>query len=184
MNNDIAVSDNPNELHKYLLHVVSISKKSFVVIGKILYHLKQEDKFKQAVGMGADTWVDYLKQPEIGLSVGEASRLMQIYEEFILRLGYDEHTISEVPVKNMHYLLPLVKKMKEKDDADDLVACATILSQKDFKEKIYDAKAEEMGAEATRTFEYLVMRKTLETNTMDKVMDISSDLIKRTFNLE
>lgn len=153
-------------------------------MGKVLYHLKKGDKFKKAVGMGADKWEDYLRQPEIALATGEASRLMQVYEQFILRLGYDEDTVSAVPVKNMHYLLPLVKKIKTKEEADELVADATILSQKDFKERIYDAKALEMGEAATRTFEYLIMRKTLETGTMDKVMDIDSDTIKRTFNLD
>ncbi len=174
----------PRQLHDMLLTVVHLSKKSFVTMGRILSALRQDDNYKKAVGAGADNWHDYLKQPEIGLSTDEASRLIQIYEEFILRLGYDEDTISEVPVKNMHYLLPLAKKMDKGDDIDDLVACATLLSQKDFKEKIYDVKAAEMGEKATRTYEYMIMKKTLETGTMEKVHDVDSNMIKRMFNLE
>ncbi len=180
----VELTGSPHKLHEYLLHVVSISKKSFVVIGKCLYYLKKDGAYQDAVGKGADSWEDYLRQPEIGLAVGEASRLIQIYEQFILRLGYDEDTISDIPVKNMHYLLPLVKKLKDRDETDELVADATLLSQKDFKERIYDRKAESVGDGATRTFEYMIMRKTLETNTLDKVMDIDSDTIKMTFKLE
>jgi len=179
----IEMTDNPNQLHQYLLQVVSISKKSFVVIGKVLYHLKQDDKYKEAVGAGADTWEDYLRQPEIGLATGEASRLIQIYSEFMVRLGYDEDTISEIPIKNMHYLLPLVKKLGTRDEADELVADATLLSQRDFKERIYDAHARALGESATRTYEYMVMKKTVETGTLERIMDINSEIIKRAFNL-
>lgn len=183
-NEVVELASDPYKLHQYLLQVIHMSKKSFVVMGKALYYLKRDDLYKQAVGQGADTWEDYLRQPEIGLSRDEAGRLMQIYTIFVLKLGYDESTIAAVPIKNMHYLLPLVKKMESKDEADDLVADATLLSQKDFKERIYDAKALEMGERATRTYEYLIMRKTVETGTLEKVHDIDSDMIKRMFNLE
>lgn len=152
-------------------------------MGKILRELKKKDTFKNAIGKGIDTWADYLKQPEIGLAPQEANRLIQIYEEFILRLGYDEETISAVPVKNMHYLLPLVKKLNSKDETDELVADATLLPQKDFKERIYDRKVEADG-NVTRTYEYMIMQKTLETNTLKRVPGIESDTIRITFSLE
>lgn len=172
-----------HELHKLLVNVVHLSKRGIVATGRVLYELKQDNLYKQAIGSGIDTWTDYLKQPEIGLSVAEAARMMQIYETFILRLNFDEDTISAVPIKNMYYLLPLVKKLDAGDEVDELVADATLLSQKDFKEKLYDIHAEKMGSAATRTYEYSLMRKTLETNTLDRVMDISSDMIIKTFNL-
>lgn len=176
--------NDPHKLHEALKYVVHLSKRSFVMTGRILHELKKDDKYMQAVGKGADTWKDYLRQPEIGLSEGEASRLMQIYEEFILRLGYDEDTISSVPVKNMHYLLPLAKRLENKEEVDELVADATLLSQKDFKERIFDVKVEESGGDLKRTFEYVIMRKTLETGAMDRVHEIDSDMIKRMFKLE
>lgn len=172
----------PPQLHTLLIGVISFSKKGFVTMGKLLRELKDDSKFRNAVGYGIDNWEDYLRQPEIGLSTNEANRLIQIYEEFIVRLGYDEDTISNIPVKNMHYLLPLVKKMAYKEEADELIADATLLSQKDFKERLYDKKVE--AGEPQRTFEYMLMRKTLETGTMDRVPNIDSDLIKKTFNLE
>lgn len=174
----------PAKLHEYLLSVVNLSKKSFVVLGRVLYNLKQNNVFAKSVGSGAATWDDYLRQPEIGLSANEANRLISIYKEFILRLGYDEDTISAIPVKNMHYLLPLVRRIKTREEADELVADATLLSQRDFKLRIYDVKAAQMGIDVTKTYEYFIMRRTKETSTLDKVHDISSDVIKQTFNLE
>ncbi len=172
----------PDELHQMLVAVVSVSKKGFVAMGKILRELKKKEVYKKAVGQGIDTWSDYLKQPEIGLSAGEANRLIQIYDEFIVRLGYDEETIAQVPIKNMHYLLPMVKKMKSKEESDELIADATLLSQKDFKERMFDKRVE--GGDTTRTFEYLIMRRTVETGALDKVPGIESDTIKVMFNLE
>ena len=170
---------NVRALHDELLQIVHFSKKSIVVLGKLLRELKENDKFKTAVGAGADTWEEYLKQPEIGLSTGEAAKMIQVYEEFILRLGYDEDTISDIPNKNMNYLLPLIKNVKTQEDADELIADATLLSQKDFKLRLFDKRGE-----SKKTFEYFIMRKTLETNTLDRVHGINSILIKKTFALE
>jgi len=184
MNEDLLVIDDftPPALHKALLMVVSFSKKGFVTMGKILHELKEEEKWKRAVG-SIESWQDYLKQPEIGLSTNEANRLIQIYYTFIIKLGYDEEVIAEIPLKNIHYLLPLAKNVDNPGEIDALVQDALVLSQKDFKARLWDLKAEEMGLATTRTIEYMVMAKTLETNTLDRVYDIDSDLIKQTFNL-
>jgi len=178
----------PRELHDDLVLGTKIKSKYNVALGRILYELKNKDKFKKAVGSGIDTWADYLKQPEIGLSVNEASRMIDIYLTFVVSLGYNEDLIAGIPAKNMTYLLPVAKKFIGKKESGDeeldmLIADATLLSQKDFKELLYDTYAEKVGDSATRTFEYFVMRRTVETNTLDRVMDISSDIIKETFKL-
>lgn len=178
----LELTDNSRELHEYLLKIIRIAKTSAVLMGKTLYELKQGDKFKTAVGAGADNWDDYLKQPEIGLHRHEANRFIQIYELMVLKWGYDEDTISEIPVKNLHYLLPLAKKAGNKDEVDGLVADATLLSQKDFKEKIFDKKVEE--GNVSDTFEYLIMKKYDADGHMTKVHEISSDMIRSAFNLE
>lgn len=148
-------------------------------MGKLLRELKDGDKYKEAVGAGIDTWNDYLAQPEIGLSIGEANRLVQIYGEFVVRLGFDEEYVATIPLKSIHYLLPIVKSMDGEDDVDGLLEDARNLSQKDFKERLFEIKHEDKE----RTYEYLVMEKCIETGNMTKVHDVNSDLIKETFNL-
>lgn len=181
MSQELLVLENyePHNLHKALLMVVSFSKKSFVTMGKILYELKNEDKWRDAVG-DIETWSDYLKQPEIGLSIGEANRLIQIYETFVIRLEYDEETVSEIPLKSMHYLLPLAKDAKNREEIEGLVDDAINLSQKDFKERLYESKTNNVG---TKTFSYFIMRRTEETSTMDKVPEISSEELITHYNL-
>lgn len=172
----------PFELHQKLLESISFTKTGFVVIGKLLHNLKQKDNFLQAVGEGINTWDDYISQPEIGLSRGEASRLMQIYEEFVLRLGLSEEEVSKIPLKNIHYLLPLVKSASEEeaDNIHALVDDAKNLSQRDFKERVWESKHEDQE----RTYEYLVMRKCIETGNMTKVHGITSTQIIEALKLD
>lgn len=150
-------------------------------MGKILSHLKEEDGYKLAVGDGVETWEGFLKQPEIGLSKNEATRLIHIYDELVVRLGYSEDTVSDIPLKNIHYLLPIAKKANHKEEIDELLADATLLSQKDFKERLMDKRIE--AGEPTRTYEFLVMAKTLETGTMEKVPGFASETLKEILNL-
>jgi len=167
----------PFNLHQQLVEVILHSKKSFVVMGKLLYELKNKSLFKKAVGDGIETWEDYIQQPEIGLSRGEADRLLQIYEQFVLRYGFDEDFVSGVPIKNLHYLLPLAKGDKDAN-MEELLSAAKELSQRDFRERVGEIKYE------TRTYEYLVMKRCVETGSLSKVHDIDSEIIKQTFGLE
>ncbi len=145
-------------------------------MGKLLYELKQSSKFKLAIGKGIDTWDDYIAQPEIQLSKGEAERLSQIYEYFVIQYGISEEELSEVPIKSLHYLLPIAKKNEDKDDMKEMVLSASTLSQKDFKERIGELKYGD-----DRTYEYLVMKRCIQTGTLTKVHDISSQDIKNSF---
>lgn len=171
----------PFELHQKLLESISFTKTGFVIIGKLLYTLQQNDNFASAVGEGINTWDDYITQPEIGLSRGESSRLIQIYEQFVLRLGLSEEDVARIPLKNIHYLLPLVKSSTEEnaDDIRALVDDATQLSQKDFRERVYESKHEDQS----RTYEYMVMKRCNETGTLSRVHDITSEQIKLALNI-
>lgn len=181
-------TNDPVALHKILVSILGYSKHSFVAIGKVLKELKKEDAFKKITGSGGsgetlDRWEGYLGLKEIGLTPGEAARLIRIYDEFVVRLGYDEDTIAAIPVKNIHYLLPIIKKMDSREEADELVADATLMSQRDFKELVYELKKKAAGEKAVRTYEYIVMKKTMETGTMSRV-NIASDNIKEKLELE
>lgn len=169
----------PHELHTTLVEVITHSKRSFVLMGKLLSELNKGDVFREAIGEGIDTWIDYISQPEIGLSKAEADRLIQIYEEFVLRLGFKEEFISSIPVKNIHYLLPLVKKHDDTFDVLEMLENAQYLSQKDFRERVYDLKT---GNEE-RTYEYLIMKKCIETGGLTKVHGVSSEEIKEQFDV-
>lgn len=171
----------PAELHNLLVSATKLKNHSHIIIGRVLTQLKENNNYINAVG--EMSWNDYLKQPEIDISVSDANRMMDIYSELVLRLGYDEETIAEIPVKNLHYLLPLIRDKKTIDEADELVCDATLLSQKDFKEKVYELKVGDERAHK-KTYSYVLMKRTNETGSLSKIYDVDSETIKKTFNLE
>lgn len=168
---------NPFELHEQLVGVINYSKKSFVLVGKLLHELKEKGSYKKAVGSGIDTWDDYISQPEINLSRSEAERLIQIYEQFVLIRGISEERLAEVPIKNLHYLLPIAKR--DGADVGELLDAAATLNQRDFKERVGEIKHGE-----DLHYEFVIFKKCVETGAMKKVHDISSDDIKEHFGLQ
>jgi len=173
----------PHELHELLSGVIGLSRKSFVVMGHLLFELKKDHVFQSAIGKGIETWEDYLSQPEISLRPAEANRLMQIYERFVLQLEFDEETIATIPVKNMHYLLPIAKKTDDRDEIEALIYDATNLSGQDFKDRLFEKKKED-NPELDDDHEYMIMKRRVATNAMYRMNEITSNAIKEAFNLD
>ena len=172
-------ASNPFELYNDLVTEIDIVKTGAVSMGKLLYELHTDDAFLEATGEGIETWQSFLAQPEIAMSVSEANRLIQIYEQFVLRLGVDEDELAQIPVKNLQYLLPIVKQLENDEEVLGLLNDAGSLSQRDFRERIKEYKDDD----GVRTYTYIVMRRCNETSTMRKVQGIDSDTIKTALNI-
>ena len=165
--------------HQQLVGVIALSKKSFVVMGKLLHELYQSGNYQYAVGEGIESWGAYLAQPEINLTKAEADRLMQIYEWFVINFGVDESELETVPIKALHYLLPIAKR-SDAEEVLPLLDEARELSQRDFRERVHELKH---GENSIKTYEYMVMRKCVETGSMQKIHGLDSDTIKEALNL-
>lgn len=84
---------NPHQLYTSLVAKTSVMNYNFIELGRVLRELKEGDRFREAVG-DTDTWQHFVKQPEIGLTVGEANKLIDLYTTFVLELGYSEEQLS------------------------------------------------------------------------------------------
>ena len=162
-----------------LVETLSSARARVVYGGKLLYQLKYQNTYKAALGEGIDTWADFLKLPEVGLSKGEAQRMMDIYEVFVKELGYSQSVIAEIPVKSLHYILPVAKE-GDKEKVDELLEDARVLTQSDFKERLFDVK----NPEGERTYEYIVMKRCKETGNMRKVHNLPTADIENAFGLQ
>lgn len=161
----------PSEIYQSLVSTNRIFKLNYIEIGRLLCDLKDGNKFKDAVGC-VETWDDFLKQPEIGLSRLESDRLMKIYKKLILDKDVEVSALAGISLQNL-------KKLTEVEEVtDEIITQAQTLSDKDFKEVLAENKNIE-----TRTYKYMVMRKCIETGNMTKVHGIESEIIKQTFNL-
>ena len=170
---------NPVSAHHLLVGYTNNAKKSFIYIGMMLHFLKKDNNFKSSTG-GVDTWEEYLAQPELSLDSGEANRLIQIYETFCVKMGKSPDEIAEIPIKNLHYLLPKAKKEEDTEKIDELLDDAKVLSQHDFKERLHETYSKETD---TFTYQFFLMKKCVETGKMNKVSNVDSDMIKEAFNL-
>ena len=169
-----------SNIHRDLVETIETNRANFVHVGKQLSQLKKKSEYKKAVGDGIDTWQSYLAQPEIGMSLGEASKLIRIYEEFVERLGFKEEFVAEIPRKNLEILLTFSQNCGDAIDLYEVIEEAKALSHRDFKERHAERK---YGDNHPRTFSYVVMRKDNESGNLSRVREIESEVIKDTFGL-
>lgn len=168
----------PHDSYTSLVGRVSLMNYNFISLGKVLRDLKEGDRFKEAVG-DIDTWQHFVKQPEVGLTVGEANKLIDLYTTFVLELGYSEEQLASISLKNLKVLMPVAKQGVQ--NLDELLEQARTLSDKDFKDALIETS--ESLTEVPRTYKYVVMRVCNETKNMSKVHGIESGRIAETFHI-
>lgn len=169
------------EAHKdyqELLKVLQLGRLAGAMLGQQLYRLYANNAYREAIG-GEITWHEFLKMPEVNLDPREAKRAMEIYEEFCVKRGYSTEMLAEAGTKTLHYLLPVAKNGEVDDDElKDLMKAGATLPQNSFREKLYEVRA---GEAATKTFEYQLMQKRVETGTMQRVPGVDHEMILQVF---
>lgn len=164
--------------YKKLLEVLHFGRMAGALLGQQLFRLKANNAFREAIGEGVETWADFLKMPEINLDSREATRAMEIYEQFCIKRGYSTEMLAEAGVKNLHYMLPMVKKGElPEEDIKELLEAGAVLPQRSFKARLHDVKTG--GGE--RHFEFVLMRRCIETNDLQIVHDYDSEKILAAF---
>lgn len=172
--NTLQKAEGAPQLYQQLVATIRLRQLTGISLGKTLWQLKANNAFKNAIGAGIETWNDFLKLPEISLEVREANRAMDLYETFVVKYEFPIDELAEAKIKSLHYLLPLVKEgLLTEARIHELVEDAKHLTQNQFRENIFDAK--ETGA--SRTYQFVLMRKCNETGTMQRVPDIDNTQI-------
>ena len=165
-----------HELHEEVQALVKSQFHSDIRLGEKLYALKKNNLYKKAIGDGISTWEDYIRQPEVNLTAHRAAKLIRLYEHFILKIGYSAGDLDGVPTYALDYIAS--RNLQDVVLIGTLLDDAKVLSAKDFRERYHDEVQQ-----TERTYVYMIMRRCKETNNIEKVHDISSDLIKETFKL-
>lgn len=166
-----------HELHTEIEHIVKTQFRSDIKLGEKLYVLKRDNLYKKAIGDGISTWEDYLRQPEVNITNHRASKLIRLYEHFVLRIGYKPGDLDGIPTYALDYIA--TRNLRDVVQIDTLLGDARYLSAKDFREKYHDEVEQ-----TERTYRYMIMKKCVETGTMEKVHHIPSEEIISKFNLQ
>lgn len=134
-----------------LLDLIRQYRVLMLQLGDELAQVKAEELYEGY----ADTFIDTVKSPEVGLTPYEAEQLMKMYHLFCLLEPED---------------LPSVQNMKlmvNKKVDMELLESAQTLSNTDFKELIKD---KEIGTQE-RTWEYEIIKRAKESGSIKKVFD-------------
>lgn len=179
MSSSLVRSEKARGIYQQLVSTLQLQRAVGIGLGQLLWKLKANNLFKEAIGQGIETWNDFLKMPEIGLEMSEANRAMELYEIFVIKYGYTMQELSEAKTKSLHYLLPLAKDASVNESRiRELVESAKHLTQSQFREEIYDSKP---GAVANATYQFVLMRRRVETGTLQIVPNVDDQLLREVF---
>lgn len=174
---DLTTSNEAHVLVSNLISLQKVRRKIDVERGRILYQLHANRLYLQAYGDGVDSWEEFLRSPEIGLTVSEANRAMQLYEYFVIKFKIPEQDLESIPVRTLTHLLPKLKLGQvNQATVGALIEDAKGLTFFEFKERLHDVQ---VGTD--RTYTYMVMKKCNETNNLSKVIGISNEEILSAF---
>lgn len=179
MQSTLQKAEDAYHLYENVVKIVQAQQLAGVVLGSLLYKLKANNTFKKSIGAGIETWNDFLKLPEISLEVREANRAIELYETFVVKYGYTMNELAEAKIKSLHYLLPLAKVSDPNDQSiRELVEDAKHLTQNQFRESLFDARNTD---KINRSYQFVLMRKCIQTGTLQKVTNVSHETIVEAF---
>ena len=164
------------DYNQALIRGLSSGSSNKLMLGKILDQLKETKEYLNEQDDSITSWAEYLKQPEINLTVLNANKLIKISKTFE-EVGFDK--VVGISYRKLELIEPLIENASD-DLVEELLVSAKVLTQKDLKESIYDHKTEDKGE---RTYKYIIMRKCIETGSMNMVHGVDSDEVVDKFNI-
>ena len=118
------------ETHGKILSLKKAASVAFIYIGREMKRMKDNNYWQFIVGEQM-TWTDYCRA-ELDFDISYANSIIQIYEQFVLRLEFHEDDLSDIKdTRKLLYLLPLIKD-KDKEEVQEYLDHAKALSRNDF----------------------------------------------------
>jgi hypothetical protein len=164
-------------------NALSVLRKSdtflYLTQGEILNKLRNDELYKLTNG-GMD-WEDYLRQPEVSLTTGQARQMIEVYQLFCVNMGMTAEDLGWFPLPALKFILNKYKKghVDNIGKIKEILEASKHLSLRDLREHYHDEVIQ-----MERTYEYVIMKRCKETNNINKVHGIESEDIKNKFNLE
>lgn len=111
-------------------------------LGKYFRELRDKKLYKYIFGQDEDTtWIGFLANPEVRFSRSSVYNFIELYELWVLQLGYKEENITDVGYKRLMLVTPITRKNPDK--ADEWLSDARVLSQSDLINAVRVASGKE-----------------------------------------
>jgi hypothetical protein len=113
---------------------------TFLEIGRLLKILRDEKLYAYLGEGGYDNFQQFVAAGDIGIKLSTAYALVGIYETYILKLGYAQEKLAEIPWTRLQALTSTVKH-ETKAEADEWIEKAKTLGNGDFATEINELRA-------------------------------------------
>lgn len=122
---------------------------------RLLSMMKDKELYKAVLGDDKAEWVAYLGQVETFYSRNTVYNLMRVYDKFVIDLGYDFETISDIPLSRLTALLVVINN----ENMTDLLDKARVLTSRDFNDEIREIKGLPVSTDCKHDYKQLEVCK-------------------------
>jgi hypothetical protein len=130
-----------NNLYTEIQVLIKQQAKLFLMLGKALKEIRDNELYKYLGEGGYDTFPQFLNNPEVGLSYSTAYLYIRIYEYYVLNLKLDEEQVIKTPLNKLMRMLPYLKTIENKE-AVEFLEKSLELTNYDFNEELKDKQVQ------------------------------------------
>lgn len=112
----------------------------FLIIGKLLKQIRDEELYKQLDYLH---FGEYLYSNEVSFSKESAFMYIRVYEYYIEELKMSEEDVGKISVSKLSMMIPVLKKMEDKDKIIETVAEFGGLTHSDFMLRLRQTKQDD-----------------------------------------
>lgn len=105
----------------------------FLVIGKLLKDVRDEELFKQ---LDYENFTQFLSSEELGFSREKAYMCIKTYEYYIEYLELDPERIGKMNVSRLSMMVPMLKQIEDKTEAVKMIDDMNNLRHSDFVREV------------------------------------------------
>ena len=113
------------------LQLIHGIEKSFLELGKRMMKIRDEQLWEGRF----TSFAEFLE--EAGMTEGTASKLIKVYQRFILEYNINPDTLAKISWTKLYTLLPLIK---DKAEAQEKIENLGLMSRQDVENEIRDIK--------------------------------------------
>jgi hypothetical protein len=110
----------------------------FLVIGKLLKEIRDNKLHEK---LDYDTFGDFLNSEEVSFSRESAYMYIRVYEYYIEYLQLDESRVADINVSRLSLMMPILRKIEDKQEALEKIEELNTLRHGDFILKVKQQKA-------------------------------------------
>lgn len=133
MSNKLTISDEKKYIFcKKVLEMESDARMLYIKMGEMLYNIRNERLYEPAWS----SWDEYCMEFK-DFSKGSISKVISVYEVFVLKFGINPEKLAEVGWTKLYSLIPMITS---KTGALEWIKKANLLTRSDIDKELVEAK--------------------------------------------